>query len=151
MEHLEGYVDHIRFRNENNGYTVLSLDLDGDEETVVGRFPFLSEGEYISMEGEYTEHPMHGPQFQMRTYEITAPGDIQSMERYLGSGAIKGVGPAIAKRITKKFKMDTFRIIEEEPERLVEVKGITEKKARTIAVEFNEKQEMRHAMMFLYF
>lgn len=89
MEHLEGYVDHIRFRNENNGYTVLSLDLDGDEETVVGRFPFLSEGEYISMEGEYTEHPMHGPQFQMRTYEITAPGDIQSMERYLGSGPSK--------------------------------------------------------------
>ena len=149
MEHLEGYVDHIRFRNDNNGYTVLSLDLDGDEETVVGLFPFLSEGEYISLEGEYTDHPVHGPQFQMKTYEITAPGDIQSMERYLGSGAIKGVGPAIAKRITKKFKMDTFRIIEEEPERLAEVKGITEKKARTIAVEFNEKQEMRHAMMFL--
>ena len=95
---MEGYVDHIRFRNENNGYTVLSLDLDGDEETVVGRFPFLSEGEYISMEGEYTEHPMHGPQFQMRTYEITAPGDIQSMERYLGSGGHQRSGTCDRKK-----------------------------------------------------
>ena len=149
MRHLEGYVDHIRFRNDKNGYTVLSLDLDGEEETVVGLFPFLNEGEYVSLEGEYVDHPVHGPQFQMKNYEITAPGDVESMERYLGSGAIKGVGPAIAKRITKKFKMDTFRIIEEEPERLAEVKGITEKKARTIAVEFSEKQEMRQAMMFL--
>lgn len=149
MEHLEGYVDHIRFRNEENGYTVLSLDIEDDEETVVGLFPFLNEGEYISMEGEYVDHPVHGPQFQMRTYEITAPNDIQSMERYLGSGAIKGVGPATAKKIVKKFKMDTFRIIEEEPERLAEIKGITNKKAQSIAVEFNEKQEMRHAMMFL--
>lgn len=149
MEHLEGYVDHIRFRNEGNGYTVLSLDIEDDEETVVGLFPFLNEGEYISMEGEYVDHPVHGPQFQMRTYEITAPNDIQSMERYLGSGAIKGVGPATAKKIVKKFKMDTFRVIEEEPERLAEIKGITNKKAQSIAVEFNEKQEMRHAMMFL--
>lgn len=149
MEHLEGYVDHIRFRNEGNGYTVLSLDIEDDEETVVGLFPFLNEGEYISMEGEYVDHPVHGPQFQMRTYEITAPNDMQSMERYLGSGAIKGVGPATAKKIVKKFKMDTFRIIEEEPERLAEIKGITNKKAQSIAVEFNEKQEMRHAMMFL--
>lgn len=149
MEHLEGYVDHIRFRNEGNGYTVLSLDIENDEETVVGLFPFLNEGEYISMEGEYVDHPVHGPQFQMRTYEITAPNDMQSMERYLGSGAIKGVGPATAKKIVKKFKMDTFRMIEEEPERLAEIKGITNKKAQSIAVEFNEKQEMRQAMMFL--
>ena len=149
MTYLKGYVDHIRFRNEDNGYTVLSLDVDGDEETVVGSFPFLNDGEYISLEGDYVDHPVHGPQFQMRTYEIVAPDDIDSMERYLGSGAIKGVGPALAKRITKKFKMDTFRVIEEEPECLAEVKGISEKKARAIAVEFSEKQEMRQAMMFL--
>ena len=84
MTYLKGYVDHIRFRNEDNGYTVLSLDVDGDEETVVGLFPFLNEGEYISMEGDYVDHPVHGPQFQMRTYEIVAPDDIDSMERYLG-------------------------------------------------------------------
>lgn len=149
MRRISGYVDHVRFRNEDNGYTVLSLDMDGDEETVVGVFQFLHEGEYMELEGEYVEHPVHGPQFQMTSYEVTMPDDIQSMERYLGSGAIKGVGPAIAKRIVKKFKMDTFRIIEEEPERLAEVKGVTEKRARSIAVEFSEKQEMRQAMMFL--
>ena len=84
MAYLKGYVDHIRFRNEDNGYTVLSLDVDGDEETVVGSFPFLNDGEYISLEGDYVDHPVHGPQFQMRTYEIVAPDDIDSMERYLG-------------------------------------------------------------------
>ena len=83
MAYLKGYVDHIRFRNEDNGYTVLSLDVDGDEETVVGSFPFLNDGEYISLEGDYVDHPVHGPQFQMRTYEIVAPDDIDSMERYL--------------------------------------------------------------------
>ena len=66
MAYLKGYVDHIRFRNEDNGYTVLSLDVDGDEETVVGSFPFLNDGEYISLEGDYVDHPVHGPQFQMR-------------------------------------------------------------------------------------
>ena len=149
MAYLKGYVDHIRFRNEDNGYTVLSLDVDGDEETVVGSFPFLNDGEYISLEGDYVDHPVHGPQFQMRTYEIVAPDDIDSMERYLGSGAIKGVGPALAKRITKKFKMDTFRVIEEEPERLAEVKGISERKAREISEQVEEKKDMRKAMIYL--
>ena len=73
MAYLKGYVDHIRFRNEDNGYTVLSLDVDGDEETVVGSFPFLNDGEYISLEGDYVDHPVHGPQFQMRTYEGYLP------------------------------------------------------------------------------
>ena len=150
MTYLKGYVDHIRFRNEDNGYTVLSLDVDGDEETVVGAFPFLNDGEYISLEGDYVDHPVHGPQFQMRTYEIVAPDDIDSMERYLGFRSDQMESDLhLQKRITKKFKMDTFRVIEEEPERLAEVKGISEKKARAIAVEFSEKQEMRQAMMFL--
>ena len=112
-------------------------------------FRFLNDGEYISLEGDYVDHPVHGPQFQMRTYEIVAPDDIDSMERYLGSGAIKGVGPALAKRITKKFKMDTFRVIEEEPERLAEVKGISERKAMEIASQVNEKRDLRQAMIFL--
>ena len=103
MAYLKGYVDHIRFRNEDNGYTVLSLDVDGDEEAVVGSFPFLNDGEYISLEGDYVDHPVHGPQFQMRTYEIVAPDDIDSMERYLGSGAIKGIGAALAERIVRRF------------------------------------------------
>lgn len=149
MSRLEGYVDHIRFRNEDNGYTVLSLDMSGDEETVVGVFHYIHEGEYIGIEGEYVDHPVHGPQFQVASYEILKPDDIDSIERYLGSGAISGIGAALAKRIVKKFKKDTFRIIEEEPERLAEVKGISERKAANIAVQFMEKQEMRNAMIFL--
>ena len=149
MTYLKGYVDHIRFRNEDNGYTVLSLDVDGDEETVVGLFPFLNEGEYISMEGDYVDHPVHGPQFQMRTYEIVAPDDIDSMERYLGSGAIKGIGAALAARIVRRFGDDTMRIVEEEPERLAEIKGISEKKAMEIAEQMTEKADMRRAMIFL--
>ena len=149
MSRVEGYIEHIRFRNPDNGYTVLTLDMSGTDETLVGIFHYINEGEYIGAEGEYVDHPVHGPQFQVKHYEIMEPSDMDSMERYLGSGAIKGIGAAIAKRIVKKFKMDTFRIIEEEPERLSEVKGISERKANEIAVQFLEKQEMRGAMMFL--
>jgi exodeoxyribonuclease V alpha subunit len=146
---VEGYVEHIRFRNPDNGYTVLTLDMSGDDETLVGIFNYINEGEYIGAQGEYVDHPVHGPQFQVTSYEIMQPDDIDGMERYLASGAIKGLGAALAKRIIKKFKRDTFRIIEEEPERLAEVKGISERKARDIAVQFQEKQEMRNVMMYL--
>jgi exodeoxyribonuclease V alpha subunit len=148
-EKIEGYVEHIKYRNEANGYTVLVLETSEDEEVVVGKFPVLQEGEYISVEGEYVDHKVHGPQFSMHTYEVKVPEDSVGMERYLGSGAIHGIGPAFAMRIVKKFKGDTFRIIEEEPERLAEVKGISMKKAMDIAVQFNEKQHVRQALMFL--
>lgn len=148
-EKIEGYVEHITFRNESNGYTVLTLETAEGEEVVVGRFPLISEGEYIQVEGEYVDHKIHGPQFSMHTYEVKVPEDSLGMERYLGSGAIRGIGPAFAMRIVKKFKGDTFRIIEEEPERLAEIKGISIKKAMDIAVQFNEKQHVRQAMMFL--
>lgn len=104
MRRISGYVDHVRFRNEDNGYTVLSLDMDGDEETVVGVFQFLHEGEYMELEGEYVEHPVHGPQFQMTSYEVTMPDDIQSMERYLGSGAIKGVARRSPRESSKSLR-----------------------------------------------
>lgn len=148
-EKIEGYVEHIKYRNEANGYTVLSLDTNEGEEVVVGNFPVIQEGEYIQAEGDYVDHKIHGPQFNMNTYEVKVPEDSLGMERYLGSGAIRGIGPAFAMRIVKKFKGDTFRIIEEEPERLAEVKGISMKKAMDIAVQFNEKQHVRRAMMFL--
>ncbi|MCD8020883.1 MAG: ATP-dependent RecD-like DNA helicase [Clostridiales bacterium] len=149
MAHLEGYVSHIRFQNENNGYTVLELETTHGDEILVGYFHYISEGEYLSAEAEYTEHPAHGPQYTVTTYVIKEPEDKEAMERYLGSGAIKGIGPALAGRIIKKFKGDAFRILEEEPERLAEVKGISLKKAMDYAVQFQEKQGMRHAMMFL--
>ena len=149
MAHLEGYVSHIRFHNEENGYTVLELETTHGDEILVGTFHYISEGEYLQAECEFTEHPTHGPQYQMISYSVKEPEDKAAMERYLSSGAIKGMGPALAARVIKKFKGDTFRIIEEEPERLAEVKGISLKKAMNIAVQFQEKQEMRHAMMFL--
>lgn len=149
MAILEGYVGHIRFRNEENGYTVLTLETAVDEETCVGNFNYINEGEYMRMEGDYVDHPVHGPQFKVETYEVKAPEGMKDMERYLGSGSIKGMGPVLAKRVVKKFKMDTFRVIEEEPERLIEIKGISERMAQDIAMQFHEKQAMRQAMIFL--
>lgn len=149
MAHLEGYVSHIRFHNEENGYTVLELETTHGDEILVGTFHYINEGEYLSVEAEFTEHPAHGPQYQVTSYQVKEPEDKEAMERYLGSGAVRGIGPALAARIVKKFKGDTFRIIEEEPERLAEVKGISLQKAMNFAVQFQEKQEMRHAMMFL--
>lgn len=148
-EKIEGYVSHIKFRNEENGYTVLYLESEEVDEILVGTFPYITEGEYICATGTYTEHIVHGPQFQVSSYETKIPTDNRGMERYLASGAIKGVGKELAKRIIKKFKKNTFRIIEEEPERLAEIKGISERKAMDIAEQFQEKQDMRQAMMFL--
>ena len=149
MAHLEGYVSHIRFHNEENGYTVLELETTHGDDILVGTFHYINEGEYLSAEAEFTEHPAHGPQYQVTSYQVKEPEGKEAMERYLGSGAVRGIGPALAARIVKKFKGDTFRIFEEEPERLAEVKGISLHKAMNFAVQFQEKQEMRHAMMFL--
>lgn len=149
METITGFVEYIVFRNEENGYTVLNLAVEEDEVTCVGVFRFISEGESVELKGEYTVHPSYGPQFQVESYAIKAPQDIVSIERYLGSGAIKGVGAALAARIVRRFKEDTFRIIEEEPERLAEIKGISERKAQEIAEQTEEKRELRQAMIFL--
>ena len=149
MEVVKGYVDHIVFRNEDNGYTVFQLTNDDGELTCVGTFPYVSEGELLEVTGEYTNHSIYGLQLQVSSYEELEPEDLISIERYLGSGAIKGVGVALAGRIVRRFKGDTFRIIEEEPERLAEVKGISERKAREIAHQVEEKKDMRKAMIYL--
>ena len=149
METINGYVEHVIFQNSENGYTVMNLVVDGGEITCVGMCKGLSQGENIAAEGDYVEHPLYGKQFKMVTYRIEAPKDSVSMERYLASGAIKGIGAALATRIVKKFGEDTFRIIEEEPERLVEVKGISERKAQEIAVQMEEKKDLRDALVYL--
>ncbi len=149
MEIVNGYVDHIIFQNSENGYTVMVLIADGEESTCVGMCKGLSQGENIEAEGEYVEHPVYGTQFKISSYRTVVPKDSASMERYLGSGAIKGVGAALAARIIKKFGEDTFRIIEEEPERLAEVKGISERKAQEIAVQMEEKKDLREALVYL--
>lgn len=148
-EVVEGYIEHIIFRNDENGYTVLSLSSDQEEVTCVGTFPLISEGEFISAMGSYTEHAVYGQQFLVESYEVKEPEDLFSIERYLSSGAIKGIGAALAGRIVKKFKKDAFRIIEEEPERLSEIKGISERMAKDIYRQFEEKRDMRDAMLFL--
>ena len=146
---ITGYVDHIVYHNADNGYTVLNLVNAEEEITCVGTFSAISEGENIEVTGEYVEHPTYGRQFRVEHFEEKEPTDELSMERYLGSGAIKGVGTALAARIVRRFKEDTFRIIEEEPERLAEVKGISERKAIEIAEQMEEKKELRQAMIFL--
>ena len=123
---ITGYVDHIIYRKPENGYTVFILVSEGDEITCVGNLGQIDQGDNLFIEGEETSHAIYGSQIKVTSYRIVPPSDADSMERYLGSGAIKGVGPALAKRIVKKFGADTFRIIEEEPERLVEIKGISE-------------------------
>jgi len=148
-ETVEGYIERIIYRNDENGYTVLSLHNDEEEITCVGSFPFISEGEFIHAMGSYTEHAVYGQQFLVESYDMKQPEDLYSVEKYLSSGAIKGIGAALATRIVKKFKEDTFRIIEEEPERLAEIKGISERMARDIYSQFEEKRDMRSAMLFL--
>ena len=149
MESIQGLVEHIVYHNDTNGYTVFSLMCQGEEIVCVGNVTSLDEGEYLKAEGEYTEHQVYGRQFRVTSMSVEVPEDEYSIERYLGSGAIRGVGPSLAARIVKKFKKDSFRIIEEEPERLAEIKGISERKAREIYQQFHEKQDMRQAMMFL--
>ena len=148
-EKVEGYVEHIIFRNEENGYTVLNLSMKGRELTCVGTLPMIGEGELIEASGDYIEHAAYGKQFRIESYETKVPQDSVALERYLGSGAIKGVGAALAARIVRRFGDDTLRIIEEEPERLAEIRGISERKARDIAVSYNEKKEMQDAIIFL--
>ena len=149
MATVTGYVEKIKYRNEENGYSVLSVTDGSEEYVLVGNFTYISEGERIEATGRMVEHSIYGEQLAVESYEIKAPEDTLAIERYLGSGAIKGVGAALAKRIVKKFKADTFRILEEEPERLSEVKGISEKMAMSISVQVEEKREMRQAMLFL--
>ena len=149
METITGFVDHIVFQNSENGYTVMILSTEGEEMTCVGMCKGLTQGENISAEGEYIEHPVYGRQFKIQSYETVTPTDRVGMERYLGSGAIKGIGAALAARIVRRFGDDTMRIVEEEPERLAEIKGISEKKAMEIAEQMTEKADMRRAMIFL--
>ena len=149
METIKGYVEHIVFRYTYIYYTIFNLNNSDGDLTCVGKFHYIEEGELLELTGEFTVHKMYGTQLQVTSSRICEPEDLMSIERYLGSGAVKGVGAALAGRIVNRFREDTFRIIEEEPERLAEIKGISERKAREIAIQVEEKKEMRQAMIFL--
>ena len=149
MEELTGYVENIIFRNTDNGYTVLDFVADEDLVTCTGIFPVIGEGENLLLKGDFVDHPTYGRQFKVASCEVEAPADELSMERYLGSGAIKGIGPKLATRVVKKFGADTFRIIEDEPERLAEVKGISITKAMEISDQIVGAKDIRNAIIFL--
>ncbi len=149
MEARKGYVEHIIYQNTENGYTVMNLMCSEEEIICVGMLGGIGQGETLEVTGEYTEHALYGRQFKVASYRILAPDDVVSIQRYLGSGTIKGIGEALAARIVKKFGTDTFRIMEEEPERLSEIKGISDRMAREIYLQVEEKRGMREAMLFL--
>ena len=149
MDEIQGYVDHIVYQNEDNGYKVMSFSTSEEDIIVVGTFPAVDEGETLILRGEYVEHPTYGRQYKAHSFEVTKPSDIAGIEHYLASGAIKGIGKSYAKKIVSRFKEDTLRILEEEPERLAEIKGISIKKAVKIADQINEKKELRDVMIFL--
>ena len=149
MEKIEGYIEQIIYKNEENGYMVFEMVFEGDEITCVGYMGQANEGEYLEADADIIHHHTYGEQYKIQNYVLTVPQNIIAMERYLGSGLIKGIGPSLAKKIVKRFNMDTFRIIEDEPERLAEIKGISNKKAQDIALIFAEKREARQAMIFM--
>lgn len=145
----EGYIEKIIYKNEENGYAVFSVEGEDGEEIFVGNLFGIGEGLYIIAEGEYVNHPQYDIQFKFTSCEIKMPEDTVGIERYLASGIIKGIGEVLAKKIVKKFKSETLRIIEDEPERLAEISGISEKKARAIAVSYSEKREFQEVIIFL--
>ena len=149
METVSGYVEHIIFQNKENGYTVLNLMAGEDEVVCVGMCGGLGQGENVSVQGEYVDHPVYGRQLKISSFRIETPKDTAGIERYLASGAIRGIGVSLAARIVKKFGDDTLRIIEEEPERLAEIKGISQQKAREIALQVEEKKDLRDALIYL--
>ena len=149
MEQIEGIVENIIYQNKDTGYTVLELSTGKELLTSVGSFNSISVGENICVKGEYVNHPLYGKQLKAISFKASIPNDIVSLERYLSSGAIKGVGPSIAHKIIQTFKDDTKRVIEEEPELLSKIKGISGQKAQDIAYQFEEKRDLRDAMIFL--
>ena len=164
---VKGYVEKIIFSSNDNGHTILEISLSSEEvkriqkecpdekdeieNTLVctGVLYLIHPGEYVVFNGNFVVHPSYGLQFKVTSYEETKPEGLDTIERYLGSGAIKGIGPALASRIVRRFREDTFRIIEERPEELASIKGISSRMAMEIADQVAEKRDMRRAMLFL--
>lgn len=150
---LEGTVERITFRNEENGYTVLRLSPDAAEGAapvaVVGRFPAVAAGERLRLWGQWVRHPQYGRQFAAEDFAVVAPSTLEGIRRYLSSGLIKGIGPALAERLVRHFGVDTLYVIENEPERLQEVEGIGPQRAEAIARGLRQQQAIRQVMVFL--
>ncbi|MEU9354164.1 ATP-dependent RecD-like DNA helicase [Streptomyces griseoloalbus] len=149
---LEGVLERITYANEENGYTVARVDTGrgaGDLLTVVGALLGAQVGESLRMEGRWGSHPQYGKQFHVENYTTLLPATVQGIRRYLGSGLVKGIGPVFADRITQHFGLDTLRIIEEEPKRLIEVPGLGPKRTKKIADAWEEQKAIKEVMLFL--
>lgn len=147
--HIEGTVEGVMFRNENNGYAVIELSTGGELITVVGEIGEVDEGEQLILEGSYVNHPRFGPQFSAQYCERKLPADAVNIQKYLASGAIKGIGPSLARKIVDVFGADTLEVMEKEPTRLLEIRGISPKKCENIAAEVKEIFALRSIMTFL--
>lgn len=149
METIKGYVSSIRYRNPSNGYSVMGFVVDENEETIVGLLPGVDEGQMLEVSGEWVVHPVYDRQFSVSSFEEVSPTDEISIIRYLSSGIIKGIGETLARRIYAEFGSETFKVMEEQPELLERIKGISLRKAQEIGVMMLEKRGFREAMVFL--
>ena len=146
---ISGTIEEIIYRNNDNNYTVLILDVNGEPITAVGKFPPVSDGECVEVNGNFTKHSKYGEQFSVSTVKLTPPNSLDGIVKYLSSGLIKGVGPVTALNIVAKFKQNTLDIIEFNPERLAEIRGISAKKAGEISSSFAQIKKMQNAVIFL--
>ena len=149
LELVEGTVASLIFQNEENGYTILRLERGGEELTLVGEMPGVSPGEYLSVQGRWVRHATYGAQFKAEIVERRLPQSLKEVFHYLASGAVKGVGKSTARRLVEEFGEDALRVMEEEPEKLASIKGITPKRARQISESFRQQMGMRRLMEFL--
>lgn len=146
---IKGQIEDIIYSNESNSYTVCTIILEKEIITAVGYLPFINIGDIIVAQGNFVKHATYGEQFKIDTFEKTMPNTTQEIEKYLGSGIIKGIGPATSKKIVSRFGEDTLYVLQYEPSKLSQIKGITESKATEISNEFNSELELWKIVMFL--
>ena len=146
---LIGEIEDIIYKNDVNGYMIASLYSDSTDTIIVGYLPFVNKGDSIKVVGKFVNHPEYGEQFKVETFEKIMPESLDSLERYLANGSIKGVGPETAKKIVKKFGEATIEIIKNEPEELTKIRGITKTKAEEISLSFTENFELWQIVKYL--
>ena len=146
---IKGQISEIIYQNEVNSYTIAEFETEEELTTIVGYLPFINKGDSLKLIGNFVNHPDYGRQFKIQTFEKIMPETLEALEKYLSGGIIKGVGPAIAKRIVNNFKDETIAVLKFEPDRLANIKGITKTKAQEISQEFNEKWELWQVVGFL--
>ena len=148
---IKGQIERITYHNEENSYTIAKMKIGGRQDlvTAVGNLLSVSAGEVLKLKGEWHNHPKFGEQFKIISYESVVPATVKGIEKYLGSGLIKGIGPVMAKRLVTKFGLETLNVIETETRRLCEVEGIGDKRIGMIKKAWDDQKEIRDVMVFL--